>query len=102
MFTSAKGEREIELIFSRLEEDVKALFENYDVDDSYSFDFHEFTRVCLKMQADASGSLFTDDVRKVYLDLADSLVHHVWPRLLDLIVKIRGSKERIPILARNL
>ena len=86
----------VEICVGRLEEEIRALFEKYDTDNDWSFDFWEFTRLSLMLKQAVKERCIREDVNQVFLDLADSIEKKVW--LLDLIVKIRGSVERIPLL----
>lgn len=93
----AKGvKHDVEIIVSRTEDEINKLFTNFDIDDSYSFDFEEFARVAAVMKASLDEPLALEVLADLYYDLADRHERHVW--LLDLLLKIRGSKQRIPIL----
>ncbi len=71
----------VKIVVSRLEEDVRALFKKFDIDESWSFDFHEFVRVCLVMQGATKQACMAKEVKELYLSLADSLFHQVATKL---------------------
>eukprot|EP01083_Nonionella_stella_P010271 29316_1 len=90
----------IELIISRLEEEIIALFDKYDVDHGKSLDFDEFVYLCLDIKQNMREPCLRSDVFLIYEELADSVAHEVWQ--LDLQVKIKGSLEFIGLLDYNL
>jgi len=93
-----QSEEVIELIFSRLEEEIIDLFNKYDTDKGKSLDFEEFVHLCLDLKKNMKEACLRSDVYLIYEELADSFQdsHEVWQ--LDLQIKIKGSLEYINLL----
>lgn len=96
----AQTEQRIEVIVSRLEEEIIALFQKYDIDNGKSLDFEEFTHLCLDIKQNMKEPCLRSDVFLLYAELADSVRNEVWQ--LDLQIKIKGSLEYIGLLDYSL
>eukprot|EP01084_Bolivina_argentea_P203366 347360_1 len=91
----------LELIISRQEADIRHLFEIYDIDLNQNFDFIEFARCCIVMRKDVSRSVSLYNASELFWDLIGNEnekneKNEIW--LLDLLLKIRSSKQRISLL----
>ena len=87
----------LELIITRQESDIKHLFEVYDIDDNYYFDFLEFARCCLVMRKDVKKTVNLYTVSSLFYELIGNN-HKNEIYLLDLLFKMGSSKNKIPLL----
>ena len=77
-------------------DEIEALFNQFDKDQSKSFDYEEFLQVCLILKAQQREPCLRYDVDNIYLDLADGYIREIW--FLDLLLKIKGSTDIVPLL----
>jgi len=92
----AQSKEQVEVILTRLESEIMALFDEYDVDHGKSLDFDEFMHLSLDLKTKVNERCLRSDALMLYDALADSVEHEVW--MLDLQIKIKGSLERIGLL----
>eukprot|EP01084_Bolivina_argentea_P082252 148925_1 len=75
------------LIVSRLQEEIRALFNKYDKDKKHSLNFEEFVNLWLDVNQNMNERCLENDVISLYNELADKVRHKIW--MLD--IKLSGS-----------
>ena len=85
-----------ELIVSRLESELLALFDEYDVEKSKSLAFDELVHFCLDMKLKMGEPCLRSDVWLIFEELADSVEYKVWQ--LDLQLQIKDSLEYVGLI----
>ena len=86
----------IKVVFSRNRKEIEGLFNEFDTDNSRSFDFAEFVQLCSSLRQNDDGVVSAKDVASIFSVLADSKKHEVY--LTDLLWKINKSVERLPVV----
>jgi len=83
-------------IFSRSRKQIESLFKQFDTDNSRTFDFLEFMRLCTALRQKDDGVVSALDVAHIFGLLADKERQEVY--LTDLLWKIGHSLGKLPVV----
>ena len=93
---SPKQKDGIRVVFSRSRKEIEDLFNDFDTDNSRTFDFKEFTKLCAALRQNDDGKVNIRHVAKIFEDIADMDRREIY--LTDLLLKINLSAEKIEIV----
>jgi len=88
--------KSVTVVFSRSRTEIQELFNQFDTDNSRTFDFEEFLQLCTALRQNDDGVVSAKDVAQIFSILADQQRHEVY--LTDLLWKINRSEERLPVV----